>query len=183
MDFMVVKKINYEIEKKQQQLFLCKCKNIWRISFFLDIQAGSIIPIVCCPADTNKLTSTEYFHNPSSLTDVKNDFLTFTLQLPHDKTVSDGLYSLITQGEITRLNTESLLIRLFFYFYPITIHQIGYFWSCSVQLQQKLMYHIYCLIINVKHEKLFPSNSFPKIKMRNWWFKHILLSIYSQTCL
>jgi len=28
MDFMVVKKINYEIEKKQQQLFLCKCKNI-----------------------------------------------------------------------------------------------------------------------------------------------------------
>jgi hypothetical protein len=118
MDFMVVKKINYEIEKKQQQLFLCKCKNIWRISFFLDIQAGSIIPIVCCPADTNKLTSTEYFHNPSSLTDVKNDFLTFTLQLPHDKTVSDGLYSLITQGEITRLNTESLLIRFFFLFLP-----------------------------------------------------------------
>ena len=115
MDFMVVKKINYKIEKKQQQLFLCKCKNIWRIFFFLDIQDGSIIPIVCCPADTNKLTSTEYFHNPSSLTDVKNDFLTFTLQLPHDKTVSDGLYSFITQGEITRLNIESLLIRLFFF--------------------------------------------------------------------
>jgi hypothetical protein len=47
------------------------------------------------------------------LTDVKNDLLTFTLQLPHDKTVSDGLYSLITQGEITRLNTESLLIRFY----------------------------------------------------------------------
>ena len=162
----------------------CSCANakIYEgFLFFLDIQDGSIIPIVCCPADTNKLTSTEYFHNPSSLTDVKNDFLTFTLQLPHDKTVSDGLYSLITQGEITRLNTESLLIRFFFiftlsqfffqillYYHQVNkVHQIGYFWSCSVQLQQKLMYHIYCLIINVKHEKLFPSNSFPKIKMGN----------------
>lgn len=94
-------------------------KYMKKFFFFLDIQGGSIIPIVCCPADTNKLTSTEYFHNPSSLTDVKNDFLTFTLQLPHDKTVSDGLYSFITQGEITRLNIGSLLIRLFF-FYPIT---------------------------------------------------------------
>ncbi|CAC5371342.1 VPS13B [Mytilus coruscus] len=71
-----------------------------------DIQAGSIIPVVCCPANTNKLTSTEYFQNPSPLTEDKNDFLTFTIQLPHEKTVSDvpSLLLLNTEGVICAID-------------------------------------------------------------------------------
>ncbi|XP_063419366.1 intermembrane lipid transfer protein VPS13B-like [Mytilus trossulus] len=71
-----------------------------------DIQAGSIIPVVCCPANTNKLTSTEYFRNPSPLTEDKNDFLTFTVQLPHEKTVSDvpSLLLLNTEGVICAID-------------------------------------------------------------------------------
>ncbi|XP_052096921.1 intermembrane lipid transfer protein VPS13B-like isoform X1 [Mytilus californianus] len=71
-----------------------------------DIQAGSIIPVVCCPANTNKLTSTEYFQNPSPLTEDKNDFLTFTIQLPHEKTISNvpSLLLLNTEGVICAID-------------------------------------------------------------------------------